>query len=53
MGAVAWIEEKMDKNFGDPKNPVVSTARLGSRVSMPGMMDTFLILVLKDETVVV
>ena len=39
------------KNFGDSSNPLLVSVRSGSRVSMPGMMDTILNLGLNDKTV--
>ncbi len=46
------IEKISKKNFGDLKNPLLLSVRSGSRVSMPGMMDTILNLGLNDKTVV-
>ena len=51
MAALAGIEAKMGKKFGDPANPLLFSVRSGARVSMPGMMDTVLNLGLNDETV--
>jgi len=45
------IEKLVNKNFGDLKNPLLVSIRSGSRVSMPGMMDTILNLGLNDQTV--
>jgi len=45
------IEKKSEKKFGDLKNPLLVSVRSGSRVSMPGMMDTILNLGLNDKTV--
>ncbi len=45
------IESKTKKKFGDNKNPLLVSVRSGSRVSMPGMMDTILNLGLNDKTV--
>ena len=45
------IEVKTKKKFGDNKNPLLVSVRSGSRVSMPGMMDTILNLGLTDKTV--
>tara|TARA_Y100000590_G_scaffold429390_1_gene541922 strand:- start:338 stop:2998 length:2661 start_codon:yes stop_codon:yes gene_type:complete len=45
------IELKTKKKLGDNKNPLLVSVRSGSRVSMPGMMDTILNLGLNDETV--
>ena len=45
------IEKKVDKKFGDLKDPLLISVRSGARVSMPGMMDTILNLGLNDQTV--
>ncbi len=45
------IEKKVEKKFGDLKNPLLLSVRSGARVSMPGMMDTILNLGLNDKTV--
>ncbi len=45
------IENITQKKFGDLKNPLLVSVRSGSRVSMPGMMDTILNLGLNDKTV--
>jgi len=45
------IEIKTKKKFGDNTNPLLVSVRSGSRVSMPGMMDTILNLGLNDKTV--
>ena len=45
------IEIKTKKKFGDNTNPLLVSVRSGSRVSMPGMMDTILNLGLNDRTV--
>ncbi len=49
--ALSSIEEETGMKFGDTKNPLLVSVRSGSRVSMPGMMDTVLNLGLNDETV--
>lgn len=49
--ALAGVEAKIGKKFGDPKNPLLVSVRSGARASMPGMMDTILNLGLNDETV--
>ncbi len=46
------IENITKKKFGDLNNPLLISVRSGSRVSMPGMMDTILNLGLNDKTVV-
>jgi pyruvate,orthophosphate dikinase len=48
--ALAALEAKVDKTFGDPANPLLVSVRSGARASMPGMMDTVLNLGLNDET---
>ncbi|MFB6345928.1 MAG: pyruvate, phosphate dikinase, partial [bacterium] len=45
------VEDLMDKEFGDPQDPLLFSVRSGAPVSMPGMMDTVLNLGLNDETV--
>ena len=42
------IERISNKKFGDLSNPLLLSVRSGSRVSMPGMMDTILNLGLND-----
>jgi len=49
--AIAHIEKIMGKKFNDLENPLLVSVRSGSRVSMPGMMDTVLNLGLNDQTV--
>ena len=49
--ALAKLEEKAGKKFGDASNPLLVSVRSGARASMPGMMDTILNLGL-NETVV-
>jgi pyruvate,orthophosphate dikinase len=50
-GALAALEKKTGKKFGDAANPLLVSVRSGARASMPGMMDTVLNLGLNDETV--
>ncbi len=45
------MEEVAGKRFGDPNNPLLVSARSGSKFSMPGMMDTILNIGLNDEIV--
>lgn len=47
--SIAKTEEVLGKKFGDPKNPLLLSVRSGSRVSMPGMMDTVLNLGINEE----
>ncbi|MDX9730127.1 MAG: pyruvate, phosphate dikinase [Bdellovibrionales bacterium] len=49
--ALARVEAKIGKKFGDKENPLLVSVRSGARASMPGMMDTILNLGLNDETV--
>ncbi|MBL8542726.1 MAG: pyruvate, phosphate dikinase [Hyphomonadaceae bacterium] len=49
--ALAALEKKAGKRFGDAANPLLVSVRSGARASMPGMMDTVLNLGLNDETV--
>ncbi|MEZ6001948.1 pyruvate, phosphate dikinase [Hyphomonas sp.] len=46
--ALADLEEKSGKGFGDPENPLLVSVRSGARASMPGMMDTVLNLGLNE-----
>ncbi|MFH1425055.1 MAG: pyruvate, phosphate dikinase [archaeon] len=45
------VEKAMGAKFGDVENPLLMSVRSGSRVSMPGMMDTVLNIGLNDKTV--
>ncbi|WP_375210583.1 pyruvate, phosphate dikinase [Hyphomonas jannaschiana] len=46
--ALADLEKKSGKGFGDPENPLLVSVRSGARASMPGMMDTVLNLGLNE-----
>ncbi|MBI4662913.1 MAG: pyruvate, phosphate dikinase, partial [Verrucomicrobia bacterium] len=48
---VEFIENILDKKFGDQEKPLLISVRSGARDSMPGMMDTILNLGLNDQTV--
>ena len=48
--ALAALEVKTGKKFGDSSNPLLVSVRSGARASMPGMMDTVLNLGLNDTT---
>ncbi len=48
---VAELEKISGKKFGDINNPLLVSVRSGSRISMPGMMDTILNLGLNDDSV--
>ncbi len=51
LEALARVEKKIGKKFGDVKDPLLFSVRSGARASMPGMMDTILNLGLNDQTV--
>jgi pyruvate,orthophosphate dikinase len=51
LEALAEVEKKTGKKFGDSKNPLLVSCRSGAKFSMPGMMDTVLNIGLNDETV--
>ena len=48
--AMKVVEEQTGKRFGDPQNPLLVSVRSGSRLSMPGMMETVLDVGLNQET---
>jgi pyruvate,orthophosphate dikinase len=47
--ALATVEAKTGKTFGDPANPLLLSCRSGAKFSMPGMMDTVLNIGLNDD----
>jgi len=49
MDALAQVESRTGKRFGDKDNPLLVSVRSGAKFSMPGMMDTILNLGLNDE----
>ena len=49
--ALADLEKKQGKKFGDTENPLLVSVRSGARASMPGMMDTILNLGLNEVAV--
>ncbi|MAJ23139.1 MAG: pyruvate, phosphate dikinase [Candidatus Pelagibacter sp. TMED64] len=51
LSEIKYIEKKTKKKFGNLVNPLLLSVRSGSRISMPGMMDTILNLGLNDKTV--
>lgn len=51
FSALAILEEKQGKTFGDVHDPLLVSVRSGARASMPGMMDTILNLGLNDISV--
>ena len=48
---LAKMEQIVEKQFGNPENPLLVSVRSGARASMPGMMDTILNLGLNDVVV--
>ena len=42
LANIRALENKTDKGFGSPTNPLLVSVRSGSAMSMPGMMDTIL-----------
>lgn len=50
LEALKKVEKKMERKFGDPKNPLLVSVRSGAAISMPGMMDTVLNLGLNQKT---
>ncbi|TET39143.1 MAG: pyruvate, phosphate dikinase [Dehalococcoidia bacterium] len=51
LEALRRMEKETGKRFGDPRNPLLVSARSGGKVSMPGMMETVLNLGLNEEPV--
>jgi pyruvate,orthophosphate dikinase len=49
LAAIEAIEKASGKRFGSPEDPLLVSCRSGSKLSMPGMMDTILNLGLSDE----
>ncbi|MCF2137671.1 MAG: pyruvate, phosphate dikinase [Candidatus Thorarchaeota archaeon] len=45
-----FLEKTMEKQFGDPTNPLLVSCRSGARQSMPGMMETVLNVGLTTKT---
>ncbi len=50
LDALADVEQRTGKGFGNPENPLLVSVRSGARFSMPGMMDTVLNLGLNLST---
>jgi pyruvate,orthophosphate dikinase len=46
--ALATVEKRTGKRFGDARNPLLVSCRSGAKFSMPGMMDTVLNLGMND-----
>jgi pyruvate,orthophosphate dikinase len=51
FAAMASLEDRTGKKFGNAKEPLLVSVRSGAPVSMPGMMDTILNLGLNDVVV--
>ena len=49
--ALRKVEKVMEKNFGDPHDPLLVSVRSGARSSMPGMMETVLNVGLTSKTI--
>ncbi len=49
LEALADVEQKTGKKFGDAANPLLVSVRSGAKFSMPGMMDTILNLGMNAE----
>lgn len=52
VDAVARIEHRLNRRFGDRHHPLFLSVRSGSKFSMPGMMDTVLNLGMNERTVI-
>jgi len=52
LKALQKMEKDSGMKFGDPKNPLLCSARSGARSSMPGMMETVLNIGLTSKTIV-
>lgn len=48
--ALAWLQERTGRVFGDPRRPLLVSVRSGAAISMPGMMQTLLNVGLADVT---
>ena len=51
LQGIAFVEQNMNKTFGNAADPLLLSVRSGARASMPGMMDTILNLGLNDQAV--
>jgi pyruvate,orthophosphate dikinase len=51
LKALQKMEKDSGMKFGDPKNPLLCSARSGARSSMPGMMETVLNIGLTSKTI--
>jgi len=48
---LSFVEDILNQNFGDEKNPLLVSVRSGARQSMPGMMETVLNIGLTEKTI--
>ena len=48
---LAWLQQQMGQQLGDPVDPLLVSVRSGAKFSMPGMMDTVLDIGLNDSSV--
>ena len=48
---IECVERQMGKKFGSDENPLLLSVRSGSKISMPGMMETVLNVGLTESTV--
>ena len=48
--ALAWVEGRVGRRFGDAEEPLLVSVRSGAKFSMPGMMDTILNLGLTEKS---
>jgi pyruvate, orthophosphate dikinase len=49
--ALRALEDRIGRNLGDPKDPLLVSVRSGAKFSMPGMMETVLNVGLNDASV--
>ena len=49
--ALRALEDKVDRQLGDPEDPLLVSVRSGAKFSMPGMMETVLNVGLNDASV--
>ena len=48
---LSFVEDILNQNFGDERNPLLVSVRSGARQSMPGMMETVLNIGLTEKTI--
>jgi pyruvate,orthophosphate dikinase len=49
LASIEAMQQLTEREFGSARNPLLLSSRSGSKVSMPGMMDTILNIGLNDE----